>query len=101
MSFLTCFWLLPQNEHFSRSPLSPMRATPPPYVSPRPSSSSPTLTPTSADVEDIHLAGQAGGHSDRDGLERGQDLVDDAVLQGLLGGQVLVPLDVPADLLSA
>src|SRR3954451_17592932 len=27
MSFLTCFWLLPQNEHLSRSPLSPMRAT--------------------------------------------------------------------------
>src|SRR5690349_8219732 len=27
MSFLTCFWLFPQNEHFSRSPLSPMRAT--------------------------------------------------------------------------
>src|SRR5690348_5242912 len=26
MSFLTCFWLLPQNEHFSRSPPSPMRA---------------------------------------------------------------------------
>src|SRR5450759_3056675 len=27
MSFLTCFWLLPQNEHFNRSPPSPMRAT--------------------------------------------------------------------------
>src|SRR5258705_11514658 len=27
MSFLTCFWLLPQNEHLSRSPPSPMRAT--------------------------------------------------------------------------
>src|SRR6266568_5945813 len=27
MSFLTCFWLLPQNEHFSRSAPSPMRAT--------------------------------------------------------------------------
>ena len=26
MSFLTCFWLFPQNEHFSRSPPSPMRA---------------------------------------------------------------------------
>src|SRR5699024_6027567 len=26
MSFLTCFWLLPQNEHLSRSPPSPMRA---------------------------------------------------------------------------
>src|SRR5687768_3788327 len=28
MSFLTCFWLFPQNEHLSRSPLSPIRATP-------------------------------------------------------------------------
>src|SRR5215203_4971062 len=27
MSFFTCFWLLPQNEHLSRSPPSPMRAT--------------------------------------------------------------------------
>ncbi len=27
MSFLTCFWLLPQNERLSRSPPSPMRAT--------------------------------------------------------------------------
>src|SRR4051812_47051197 len=27
MSFLTCFWLFPQKEHFSRSPPSPIRAT--------------------------------------------------------------------------
>src|SRR5215208_485612 len=26
ISFLTCFWLFPQNEHLSRSPPSPMRA---------------------------------------------------------------------------
>src|SRR5699024_9414376 len=26
-SFLTCFWLLPQNEHFSRWSASPIRAT--------------------------------------------------------------------------
>src|SRR5438105_6146249 len=26
ISFLTCFWLFPQKEHFSRSPPSPMRA---------------------------------------------------------------------------
>src|SRR3954464_4972801 len=25
ISFLTCFWLLPQNEHLSRSPVSPTR----------------------------------------------------------------------------
>jgi hypothetical protein len=24
---LTCFWLFPQKEHFSRSPPSPIRAT--------------------------------------------------------------------------
>src|SRR5262249_8296442 len=27
MSFLTCFWLFPQNEYLSKSPPSPMRAT--------------------------------------------------------------------------
>jgi hypothetical protein len=31
---LTCFWLFPQNEHFSKSPLSPMRATLPPCHDP-------------------------------------------------------------------
>jgi hypothetical protein len=31
---LTCFWLFPQKEHFSKSPLSPMRATPPPLRRP-------------------------------------------------------------------
>src|SRR3954452_18743119 len=37
MSFLTCFWLLPQKEHLRRSPLSPIRATcsPPPQTGPR------------------------------------------------------------------
>src|SRR3954463_10326841 len=34
MSFLTCFWLLPQNEHFSRSPPSPMRAMVPAVLLP-------------------------------------------------------------------
>src|SRR6516225_6156143 len=32
-------------------------------------------------------------------LDRGQDLVDDAVLLGLIGGEELVALDVAADLL--
>src|SRR5215203_3682169 len=35
-----------------------------------------------------------------DGLERGEHLVDDPVFHGLLGGQVLVTLDVTADLLG-
>src|SRR5918998_5589707 len=98
MSFLTCFWLLPQNEHFSRSPLSPMRATLPPHVLPAPSGSSPN---PNADVRRCgghSFGGSGGGPSDRDGLERGQDLVDDAVVQSLFGGQVLVPLDISADL---
>src|ERR671920_307991 len=58
MSFLTCFWLFPQNEHLSRSPLSPMRATPPPQLLPvRPARLAPTITPTSDLVEDIPVAG--------------------------------------------
>src|SRR3954447_19864735 len=36
MSFLTCFWLLPQKEHLSRSPPSPMRATRSPSPRQRP-----------------------------------------------------------------
>src|SRR6478672_11824212 len=32
MSFLTCFWLFPQKEHFSRSPPSPNLATTPPRI---------------------------------------------------------------------
>src|SRR4051812_38755532 len=36
MSFLTCFWLLPQKEHLSRSPPSPIRATSTSLCSPRP-----------------------------------------------------------------
>src|SRR4030081_1418892 len=32
MSFLTCFWLFPQNEHFSRSPPSPNFATTSPLL---------------------------------------------------------------------
>src|SRR3954451_12274085 len=35
ISFLTCFWLFPQKEHFSRSPPSPNFATalyPPPHI---------------------------------------------------------------------
>src|SRR5699024_2832574 len=32
MSFRTCFWVLPQNEHFSRSADSPIRAISSPYA---------------------------------------------------------------------
>ena len=43
MSFLTCFWLFPQKEHFSRSPPSPMRATG--WVSFGPGKDGPDVTP--------------------------------------------------------
>src|SRR5689334_1352472 len=120
MSFLTCFWLFPQNEHLSRSPPSPMRATG--DVSPHPCRS------TSASVHCTIRAGRplrwrralsrpypvpgtfgrghdtnrtsASGrpsHQGR-GLARLQDRVDQAVLDRPLGGQDLVALDVEADL---
>src|SRR3954447_4225132 len=66
MSFLTCFWLLPQNEHLSRSPPSPMRATARPHplssVCWRPLGGSvmlpvrrlaTTLPPTAPDVDQV------------------------------------------------
>src|SRR5919107_3961732 len=50
MSFFTCFWLLPQKEHFSRSPPSPMRATgtPPHLFMWRPSAAATAPAPPSA-----------------------------------------------------
>src|SRR6478735_10213002 len=105
MSFLTCFWLFPQNEHLSRSPLSPIRATlrllflrsgflarTITITAGTPISEDPggrsAECPTATRVE----VGRCG--SDGNGLEGGQDPVDDPVLLGLLGGEVLVALDV-------
>src|SRR5450759_5013232 len=81
MSFLTCFWLFPQNEHFSRSPPSPNLAT----VS-------------------LPLDGLSSAHAGRgpDGRELAvrEELVDDAVGQSLVGAHDEVPIGVGADLLD-
>src|SRR3954451_18766304 len=69
MSFLTCFWLFPQKEHFNRSPPSPNFATERPR--------SPDRT------ADADLA-RALGHRNRREFPVGQDLVDDAVVLGFL-----------------
>src|SRR3982751_904042 len=122
MSFLTCFWLFPQNEHFSRSPPSPMRATgATPHDSgrwrPRRPCEGPALptdgvlllffelegTPShprmGQDTATPCLPARIG--SDRGGraLQRLQDRVDQAVLHRRLRRQDLVPLDVGVDLL--
>src|ERR1700675_156639 len=65
MSFLTCFWLFPQNEHFSRSPPSPNFATsPPPWA--------------------VQPLADTCGHRHCGQLPVRDHLVDDAVLLGLV-----------------
>src|SRR5215203_6097280 len=105
MSFLTCFWLFPQNEHFSRSPPSPMRATRGPLpLSHRPADriicvpTVPREGPLRLHYRAVGVArlAQMGGRS---GAAGRQDPVDQAVVHGLLGGQDLVALDVDLDLL--
>src|SRR3954470_15299289 len=118
ISFLTCFWLFPQNEHFSRSPPSPMRATgATPHDSGRwthvrdpaptdgvlllffelegtpshPRMGQDTATPCPA----ARIRSDRGGGA----LQRLEDRVDQAVLHRRLRGQDLVPLDVRVDLL--
>src|SRR5580693_969928 len=123
MSFLTCFWLFPQKEHFSRSPPSPMRATQLLlYLGPRPARGGP---PAAGMFPPCHLAlssdGTASGpptaragpgadHPEDESswlgrpylglaLQARQNLVDETVLFGLLGGEEFIPLDVEPDLL--
>src|SRR4029079_17170725 len=60
INFFTCFWLFPQNEHFSRSPPSPNFAT---------RTSSP----------DFPASAGALGHRHRRELTIRDDLVDEAV----------------------
>src|SRR5258708_20224497 len=81
MSFLTCFWLFPQNEHFSRSPPSPNLAT--------------TCLPL-----DGRDSADAGGRGDRRELAVGQEVVDNAVLLALAGAHDEVPLGVGPHLLD-
>src|SRR6185503_5510533 len=68
MSFLTCFCDLPQNEHLSRSPPSPMRATYDPFLwdirplghrSVVPPVHSPTVPPPPLDVPPLALCREA------------------------------------------
>src|SRR3954454_9735712 len=113
MSFLTCFWLFPQKEHFSRSPPSPIRATGghPPVVElcaverfSMSFGSHPTVPrATPGWGWDTRNGGGAeagsAGHGRR-ALEGLEDGVDQAVLDRTLGGQDLVALDVAADLLE-
>src|SRR5207247_975327 len=81
ISFLTCFWLFPQNEHFSRSPPSPNLAT---------------KTPLSSCRRLAH----ARRHRQRRQLAARDDVVDDAVLLGLLGPHDEVAVRVASDLLD-
>src|SRR6185436_12291745 len=114
MSFLTCFWLFPQKEHFSRSPPSPMRATgghPP--IRPKWGSPAgvrqveqvepalgryPVPTPDGGTDTDLHRPRVHGLGEDRGPLARLEHRVDQAVLDGRLRGEDLVALDVAADL---
>src|SRR5215470_12401988 len=82
MSFLTCFWLFPQNEHFSRSPPSPMRATQHPFPRGRDETSR---------LRRPYLGAALKGR---------QNIIHDSVLFGLLRVEEPVPLDVPADLVG-
>src|SRR5262245_705344 len=123
MSFLTCFCDLPQNEHLSRSPPSPIRAT---YVLPaqRPLTGElacnnvacPGVTARARAVRST-LPGRSHNHrplrtgcfgvsvhpcgGDRGLLPAAEHLVDQAVLLGLVGREDLVTVNVLADLVHA
>src|SRR6478735_7945232 len=108
MSFLTCFWLFPQKEHFSRSPPSPMRATwvLSSFLADRsagdqvPTTRMTAVPPTlpRGTHERVDHRGRVGGFdagsADSGRLAVADHLVDEAVLERLGGGQDLVALDV-------
>src|SRR5262245_49470107 len=98
MSFLTCFWLFPQKEHFNRSPPSPIRATGdhPPVISLQCNYPTvPRAGPFRGRTRGTRRRGSCQCWGALEGLEHG---VDEAVLDRALGGQDLVALDVLADL---
>src|SRR5215211_964632 len=111
MSFLTCFWLFPQKEHFSRSPPSPMRATGghppirPNYCANDGASYWPLdvtpCRPRRGAGHEVPADECTGLGEDRGPLAGLEHRVDEAVLDGRLGGEDLVALDVAADLLDA
>src|SRR3954451_7333579 len=112
MSFLTCFWLLPQNEHFSRSPPSPIRATR------SPSSGGPRLfarqRSTGPETIQRHRGAAVSGNPRavrvsevrRYGIHRSarlptlEYLVHKTVLDRHRSGKDFVPLNVSSDLLD-
>src|SRR3990170_3849429 len=93
MSFLTCFWLFPQKEHFSRSE-SPNFAMPP-YLSSEPSGRA-----RARPAPGILRARGCGCSKFRRHLSAGDDLVDDAVLDGLGGREDEVAVGVLRDALE-
>src|SRR4051794_25919614 len=122
MSFFTCFWLFPQNEHLSRSPPSPMRAT---QISPFRGAARPRCDERRAleafDVgSDVTVSGAVGKpllrkYDGQPGVHRSpslrrhylgsalpacEDVVDQTIDLGLLRGEDLVALDVGPDLLD-
>src|SRR4051812_4464792 len=109
MSFLTCFWLFPQNEHFSRSPPSPMRATWDvsfAYGRYAVLSSAQCVGCAPGLLSNVDRTCRhrqqpviTSGWS-RCRLLRLENLVDQSVGHRLLGREDLVALDVPADLLG-
>src|SRR5689334_7933090 len=115
ISFLTWFCDFPQKEHFSRSPPSPMRATWTSSLSGADgrrcrSAYQETVTPSgplSPLYRQFDHAAEGNASSCLDLLRRREwrrragahDLVDQAVLHRLAGGEDLVALDVLADLL--
>src|SRR3954452_14698471 len=99
MSFLTCFWLLPQKEHFSRSPPSPMRATTFLLIHCDHHPSASRTVPRPSPIRGRDTVSLSAGGERRGALERLEHGVDQAVLDRALGGEDLVALDVAADLL--
>src|SRR6478672_323598 len=112
MRFLTCFWLLPQKEPFSRSPPSPMRATgTAPHDSRRRLKPAPAGclrlhyvelegTPSRPQMGQDTATASPGSGRGETALARLQDGVDQAVLDRCGRGQDLVAVDVAADLLD-
>src|SRR5690348_7806658 len=110
MSFLTCFWLFPQKEHLSKSPVSPTRGTrgsslrswgcrwPRPVVGPihqsvnatRKSCGSPLITARRASCRtDTPGLGVATRGLVLDDLSGRDDLVHNPVFTRLVGGEDL------------
>src|SRR6266542_2383150 len=92
ISFLTCFWDLPQNEHFSRSE-SPNFAMPPDSSA----HSGPGSDPAGVPTRSLRRLGRRCRKFPMN-FPAGNDLVDQAVVLRLLGGHDEVPVGVLRDL---